>query len=88
MRAILPSYLTLPDSISAGEISAGERTGTVADIRMVLAATLKGLATRLILAHNYPWENLKASQADLKLSQKFKEAGKLLDIQVLYQINY
>jgi len=65
------------------EISAGEMTGTVVDIRMVFATALKGLATCLILAHNHPSGNLKPSQADLNLTQKIKEAGKILDIQLL-----
>jgi DNA repair protein RadC len=44
---------------------------------------LDDLASGIILAHNHPSGNLNASQADLDLTKKLKEAGKLLDIQVL-----
>jgi DNA repair protein RadC len=41
------------------------------------------LASGIILAHNHPSGNLTASQADIDLTKKLKEAGKLLEIQVL-----
>jgi len=68
------------------ELSAGGIAGTVVDIRLAFATALKSLSTSLILAHNHPSGNLKPSQADLRLTQKFKEAGKFLDIQVLDHI--
>ena len=37
-------------------------------------------------AHNHPSGNLTASQADIDLTKKLKESGKLLDIQVLDHI--
>ena len=41
---------------------------------------LKSLASGLILSHNHPSGNLKPSEADLKLTKKFKDACGLLDI--------
>lgn len=35
------------------------------------------------MAHNHPSGNLKPSQSDIDLTRKVKEAGKLLDIQLL-----
>ena len=36
-----------------------------------------------MLAHNHPSGNLKPSQADIELTNKMKEAGKLVDIHLL-----
>ena len=65
------------------EVSTGGVTGTVADPRLIFTAALKANATAIILAHNHPSANLKPSQADEQLTQKIKEGGKFLDIQVL-----
>ena len=63
--------------------SKGGVAGTVVDLKIVFAAALKARASSMILAHNHPSGNLLPSQADLDLTKKFKEAGKILDIQVL-----
>lgn len=65
------------------EVSTGGITGTVADIRLIFAAALKGNAVALTLCHNHPSANLKPSRADDQLTAKIHEAGKFLDIQVL-----
>jgi hypothetical protein len=41
------------------------------------------VATGIILSHSHPSGNLTPSQADIGLTRKLKEAGKLLEIQVL-----
>ena len=41
---------------------------------------------RVIMIHNHPSGNLKASQADIKLTEKLKNAGSLLEIPVLDHI--
>jgi DNA repair protein RadC len=41
------------------------------------------LASSIILAHNHPSGNLQPSNADKEITDKLKEAGKLLDINVL-----
>ena len=56
---------------------------TVADPKVIFVAALKSCSSSIILAHNHPSGNLKPSEADLQLTRKIKEAGKLLDIQVL-----
>lgn len=68
------------------ELSTGGITGTVADTRLVMAAALKSNAVAIILSHNHPSGNLKPSRSDEELTKKIKEAGKLLDIQVLDHI--
>lgn len=65
------------------EVSTGGIAGTVADPKLIFAAAIKGAATGIILAHNHPSGNLTPSQADIDLTRKIKEAGKLLEIQVL-----
>lgn len=63
-------------------VSLGGITGTVADVRLILAVGLKTAATGIILIHNHPSGNLTPSQADKTLTQKMKEAASLMDIQV------
>jgi DNA repair protein RadC len=65
------------------QISQGGIAGTVADPKLIFKLALDELASGIILAHNHPSGNLSASQADLDLTRKLKEGGKLLDIQVL-----
>lgn len=65
------------------EVSTGGISGTVADPKIIFTAALKGSASGIIVAHNHPSGNLKASQSDIELTKKLKEAGKLLEIQLL-----
>ena len=69
--------------IGKEKISSGGLTATIVDIRMLFKSAIERLATSIILAHNHPSGTLKPSQADLKLTNKIKEAGIILDIQVL-----
>lgn len=65
------------------QISQGGVAGTVADPKIIFKLALAELASGIILAHNHPSGNLTASQADIDLTKKIREAGKLLEIQVL-----
>ena len=69
--------------IKKAQVSLGGVAGTVADPKIIFKLALDDLASGVILAHNHPSGNLTASQADLDLTKKLKDAGKLLDIQVL-----
>jgi DNA repair protein RadC len=64
-------------------ISQGGVAGTVADPKIIFKSALEELASGIIVAHNHPSGNLTASQADIQLTQRLKESGKLLEIQVL-----
>jgi DNA repair protein RadC len=68
------------------EVSTGGVSGTVADPKLIFAAALKAAASGIILSHNHPSGNLTASQADLELTRKIREAGRLLEIQLLDHI--
>lgn len=67
-------------------LSEGGIAGTVADIRIAFATALKSLASGIILCHNHPSGNLEPSAQDIALTQRFKEAGQLLDISILDHI--
>jgi len=67
-------------------LSKGGTTGCVIDVKVIFQYALKANASSIILAHNHPSGNLQASQEDIKISKKVKEAGKLLDIKLLDHI--
>jgi DNA repair protein RadC len=72
--------------IGSYQLSKGGLTGTIADVRLILSVALKTLATGLILAHNHPSGNLKPSEADKQITNKIRQAAKLLDIELLDHI--
>jgi DNA repair protein RadC len=65
------------------QISQGGVAGTVADPKIIFKVALEELASGIILAHNHPSGNLTASQADVALTKKLADGGRLLEIQVL-----
>jgi DNA repair protein RadC len=65
------------------KISQGGITGTVADPRLIFQAALLTNSSALILSHNHPSGNLNPSQADIELTRKIKEGGKILEISLL-----
>jgi len=67
-------------------VSEGGVSGTVADPKIIYKMALEELASGVIVAHNHPSGNLQASQSDLDLTKKLKEAGKFLEIQLLDHI--
>ncbi len=69
--------------ISKQQISKGGVSGTVVDAKLVFKKAIEDLASAIIIAHNHPSGNLKPSQADLKLTNKLVESGKMLDLPVL-----
>jgi DNA repair protein RadC len=72
--------------IKKKRVSEGGVSGTVADPKIIYKMALEELASGLIVAHNHPSGNLQASQSDLDLTKKLKEAGKFLEIQLLDHI--
>jgi len=67
-------------------ISEGGLSGTLMDVRMIYQYAIKGNACGIIIAHNHPSGNSNPSESDQKITQKIKEAGNLLDIQLLDHI--
>ncbi len=77
-------YLNQANKIMNSEcVSSGGIAGTVADIRILFKKAIENLACSIIVAHNHPSGNLNPSQADIQLTKKLTEAGKILDIPVL-----
>ncbi len=74
--------------ISKRPISLGGVSGTVVDPKVIFKCALEDLASGIILIHNHPSGNLKASQADIRLTEKVKKAGQLLEIPVLDHLIY
>ena len=67
-------------------MSSGGITGTVMDIRHILALALKANATQIVIAHNHPSDTLAPSNADRAITDKLKEASALMDIRLLDHI--
>lgn len=65
------------------QISMGGISGTVTDVRIIFQTAIKANASGIILAHNHPSGNLSASEADIAITKKIKDAGKVLDISLL-----
>ncbi len=72
--------------IKKKRVSEGGVSGTVADPKIIFKLALEELASGIIVAHNHPSGNLQASQSDIDLTRKLKEAGKFLEIQLLDHI--
>ena len=64
-------------------VSRGGISGTITDVRIILQAALKANASGLIACHNHPSGNLSPSDADINITKKIREAGKVMDIQLL-----
>ncbi len=69
--------------IKKKRVSEGGVSGTVADPKIIFKLALEELASGVIVAHNHPSGNLTASQSDVDLTKKIKEAGKFLEVQLL-----
>ena len=64
-------------------LSTGGASGTVADVKIAFKIALDARASAIIAVHNHPSGNLKPSDADMDLTKKLKEAGKILDLPLL-----
>jgi len=64
-------------------VSKGGLSGTVTDIRLIFQAAIKATASGIIVCHNHPSGNLNPSESDTKITHKIKEAGTIMDIQLL-----
>lgn len=77
-------YLNQANKLLRHEIiSNGGLVATVTDIRLILKQALILHATRIIVAHNHPSGNLHPSAADKKLTNKLRDACKVMDIELL-----
>jgi DNA repair protein RadC len=72
--------------INRMKISQGGVSGTVTDVRIVLKSAIEYLASGIVICHNHPSGNNTPSDSDIKITRKIKEAGELMDIQLLDHI--
>lgn len=64
-------------------ISEGGMVGTVADPKKIYKLALESSACGIIFGHNHPSGNIQPSDTDVKLTRRLKDAGRLLEIDVL-----
>lgn len=64
-------------------ISSGGFNETAVDLRCIFRETILRRASSLILCHNHPSEICRPSAADDTVTEKIKEAGKILNIPLL-----
>lgn len=67
-------------------VATGGMAGVIVDVKQIFGVALKSCASKIILAHNHPSGNLKTSQADVTITQRFIAVGKLLELPVLDHI--
>lgn len=72
--------------IKVMQVSEGGITGTVVDQRKIFKLALEHNATGIIVGHNHPSGQLTPSSADIELTRKLSESGKILDIPILDHI--
>lgn len=67
-------------------LSRGGLTGTTVDVRLALKEALLAGATCIALCHNHPSGNPNPSLEDDRLTQKLKEAARIMDIKLIDHI--
>lgn len=67
-------------------ISEGGTAACLVDVKIIFQAALKLNASAIILSHNHPSGQLQPSNADIQITNKVKEAAKLLEMQVIEHI--
>ncbi|NDV78981.1 DNA repair protein RadC [Dysgonomonas sp. 511] len=68
------------------QVSKGGINGTVVDVRLIMKEAIDSLATAMILCHNHPSGNSNPSGNDNEITRNLKEAGRIMDIQLLDHI--
>ena len=63
-------------------ISLGSKTATVVDVTQVVTLALLGNASKVVIAHNHPSGETRASHADIKITGRILQALELHDIKL------
>lgn len=61
----------------------GAINATIADVRLIMATALTSASVAMVISHNHPSGNTKASEPDISLTKKINEASKLFEIKLL-----
>lgn len=72
--------------LGISSIAKGGFSAVMVDLKVAFATALLAKSNGIILAHNHPSGNLKPSQQDLDLTQKFNGVGKALGLPILDHI--
>lgn len=72
--------------IKTAEISVGSLDTSIVHPRELFKEAISASASSVIVAHNHPSGNPEASGDDIKLSQRLKETGELIGIEVIDHI--
>ncbi len=64
-------------------ISSGGISGTLVDPKLIFVTALKANSCTIIMAHNHPSGNRQPSTADIQLTNKCVQSGKLLKLPIL-----
>lgn len=80
-------YLNRANGILSHEcLSKGGISGTVIDRRILFSHALERKATSIIISHNHPSGNIRPSDADMAITKKISNAGKIMDVDLLDHI--
>ena len=66
--------------IGKERISSGGIDQTTADVRTILREALLARATQIAVIHNHPSGNARPSQEDRRITERIKEAGRIMNI--------
>ncbi|MCT2409057.1 DNA repair protein RadC [Chryseobacterium antibioticum] len=72
--------------VHTSQLTQGGISQSIVDVRVLFKTALDHFSTGIIIAHNHPSGSLKPSKEDISITQKIKEAGKTLSIQLLDHI--
>jgi DNA repair protein RadC len=64
-------------------VGSGGVSATIVDVKIILKLAIEKLASSIIIAHNHPSGSLFPSDADKEITNKIKNACKLIDIPLL-----
>ncbi|TCC87050.1 DNA repair protein RadC [Pedobacter frigiditerrae] len=63
-------------------VSKGGQSGTVVDPKVIFKVAIENNAASIVLAHNHPSGNLRASSADISITKNLVQSGLLLEIPI------
>jgi DNA repair protein RadC len=67
------------ETIGWVKLSQGGLTSSIIDIKILLKYVIDSMASSFILCHNHPSGNMKPSSSDISITNKIRDAAKLLD---------
>lgn len=72
--------------VHISKLTQGGISQSIVDVRILFKTALDHFSTGIIIAHNHPSGSLKPSTEDLNITEKIKDAGSTLSIQLLDHI--